>query len=224
MAAPKGGKLTNDQIIKDFIYKVSNLVEYSSLKGNHPMFSRKGSEVVEPNFGRVTDQANFDSGTAANVKISSYAPGSNSSPIGKPALTDLGLVGEYPTAATFKSVLKGWMEDYAKVRRVTVQNSGNSFLNTSSTNFVIRFNAPNPPHLAGIQSDFETDIVAADSMITAGTIIDSEFVNNFINKCQENWVRNCHDAATMGTLETFSYNYCHSNHINHANHGSRGRR
>ena len=30
MAAPKGGMLNNEQIIKDFIYKVSNLVEYAS--------------------------------------------------------------------------------------------------------------------------------------------------------------------------------------------------
>lgn len=213
MAAPNGGMLNNEQIIQDFIYKVSNLVEYSSLKSNHPMFSRKGSTQTQ---GGISVTANNSSGGAANMTVASYGGASHASPIGKPALNALGAAGTMPLAATVKTVLKSWMEEYAKVRRVNLRNSGNSFLNTSQSNFVVRFTNANAGKLTAVQNQFDTDA----AVITAGTIIDGDVVNDFINKCQDNWVNNCHATAT----ETLSYNYCHSNHINHSSHGSRGRR
>ena len=214
MAAPRGGKLTNDQIIKDFIYKVSNLVEYASLKSDHPLFSRRGSLTVGSGGSRTS--GNSDPGGHRTMTVSTYGGGSHNSPIGKPLLTDLGAIGSMPIANNVVTILKGWMEEYAKVRRVNLRNTGNSFLNTSTTNFVIRFNTANATKLSNIRTQFDAD----SAVITPGSIIDSEIVNEFINKCQENWINNCHTAAT----ETLAYNYCHSNHVNHANHGSRGRR
>ena len=178
------------------------------------MLSRKGTAMT---FGSTTTvTGNSSSGGAASMTIASYGGGSHSSPIGKPALGDIGTVTTIPVAATVKAVLKGWMEEYAKVRRVNVRNSGNSFLNTSQTNLVIRFNTANATKLANVRTQFDLDAAP----IAPGTIIDSEVVNEFINKCQDNWVTNCHATAT----ETISYNYCHSNHVNHSSHGSRGRR
>lgn len=122
-------------------------------------------------------------------------------------------VGTEISAADLINGIKGLMDSYAKVQKVTVTDS--SGLQGSAT-AILNFTSEPSSKSSTLKSQIGSD----SSRPEAGEFITPAMVNTFLDRCFAIWVQYCATSSNA----TYSYSYCHSNHCSHGNHGSRGRR
>ena len=215
MAAIPGGPVDPEVIRQDFIYKVTNLIKFSTLPNSHILF---GMRV------KGTGNSPVWSGKHS-MKLSDYTGNSYgwNNTIPEPASGSLGTPSSPLNTATLVSVLRGFMVGYSKCCQVRFTNkvsgNGNLQLSNSDTKLNVRLNNSNVQIRNKVLSEYN---IAASALTSVGSAVSADNINTFINKCQTIWTKWCVESPLANI--TFSYSYCHANHSNHSNHGSRGRR
>ena len=121
------------------------------------------------------------------------------------------------TASAVISLVRTYMNFYAKVQKVKVRNTGTGGVQSPIT-LIAYLRTDRGSTTSNVLS--AVDSAASANNIASGQVITAENINNFINSCSNIW----RDYCINNVKHTYSVNYCHSNHCSHSNHGSRGRR
>ncbi|WP_127714895.1 hypothetical protein [Halobacteriovorax sp. HLS] len=197
------GELRNKTILsQDIVYKLQQPLRNAMTDSSEVLWTATDFGSLCTN---VPSDYTLANATGNDVFSKSSLPGPSSSSLSG------------TTASAVISLVRTYMNYYAKVQKIKIRNTGVG-------------NAQSPMTLiAYLQTDRGSttsnvlnavDTAASANNIATGQVITAENLNNFINSCSNIW----RDYCINNVKHTYSVNYCHSNHCSHSNHGSRGRR